>query len=170
MSPVREPGEPGAALLAAFRQFLADDGWPLLPEEETERATAIAVEGESGHWVCVAQVSEGRELALFSSVLPVVVPPERRDEVGAFLHRANAGLLVGGFQYDLDEGGITYVTSFDLGEADVAALAATDALDPVFRQLVYMNLSTVEQYLPSLMRVVYGALDAPSAIAEAEQE
>ena len=157
-------------LLDALRGFLAEDGWPLAFEDEDERATAISVEGNNGRWLCVAQVLEERAVAIFSSVLPAFVPPERRAAVGEFLHRANAGLLLGGFQYDWDEGEIRYVTSLDLSGVDLAPLLVQHDLERALKQIVYVNISTVDQYLPGLMGVIYAGLGPQTALDLAEKD
>ena len=164
------PDEAHEYLRLALREFLRADGWPVATDDEDEDATAIAVEAQNGRFIIVAQVLDDAPLVLFTSVLPVFVPEMRRGALGEFLHRANYGLLSGGFQFDPDEGEVRFVTSLDLAGAELDALGALGALPALFRQIVYRNVSTVDQYLPALMTVVYSEVEPRSALERAEHE
>lgn len=159
---------PGRFLYDAFLQFLRDDGWPIEAEEDGYQAVAVPVEGNSGRWICGGQIMDDRALLLFTSVIPVYVPPPVREAVSEFLHRANAGLLYGGFQYGLDEGEVRYVNSLDLSAVDPEEAAASGLLPGLIRRLVYANVATTDRYLPALMSVIYSGTAPADAVAGAE--
>ena len=150
--------------------FLRDDGWPVAVEDEGQRALAVTVEGGSGRWVCTGQITEERPVLLFSSVIPAFVPPAGRQSVGDFLTRANQGMLCGGFQYDLDGGEVRFVTSLDFADVDLAPVLACGALTGLIRQMVYVNVATVDRYLSGLMAVIHTGADPAVAVADAEAD
>ena len=160
--------DPGRVVFDAAVAFLRADGWPIAAEDEQERAVAVTVEGASGRWVCAAQVADDKPLLLFSSVVPAYVPPAAREAVGEYLTRANQGLLAGGFQYDIDEGEVRFVTSLDLTGVDPGPLAESGALPGLIHQVVYANVVTVDRYLSGLMSVVHSGAEPAAAVAAAE--
>lgn len=161
---------PGRFLYDAFLQFLRDDGWPIESEEEQFQAVAVPVEGRSGRWICGGQIMDERPLLLFSSVVPTFVPEAARPAVADFLHRANVGLLVGGFQFDPDGGEVRYVTSLDLSDVDPAAAVESGMLPGLIKRMVYANVSTTDQYFSALMSVIHSGVDPATAVAGAEAE
>lgn len=161
---------PGRFLYDAFLQFLRDDGWPVESEEEQFQAVAVPVEGRSGRWICGGQIMDDRALLLFSSIVPTYVPEQSRPAVSEFLHRANAGLLSGGFQYDPDGGEVRYVTSLDLSDVDPEVAVASGMLPGLIRRTVYANVSTTDQYFSALMSVIHSGVDPATAVEAAEAE
>lgn len=159
---------PGRFLYDAFLQFLREDGWPIETEEEQFQAVAVPVEGSSGRWLCGGQIMDERALLLFSSIVPVYVPEQSRGAVSEFLHRANAGLLFGGFQYDPDEGEVRYVTSLDLSDVDPAAAEQSGLLPGLIKRMVYANVATTDQYFSALMSVIHSGADPAAAVEAAE--
>jgi hypothetical protein len=159
---------PGRFLFDALVSFLREDGWPIEAEDENEQAIAVPVEGASGRWICVGQIFDRRPLLLFSSLIPAYVPKEARAAVGEFLHRANAGLLFGGFQFAVDDGDIRYVTTLDLSEVDADVAASSGFLRGMVRRLVYANVATTDQYYSALMSVIHAGVEPTAAVAVAE--
>ena len=94
------------------------------------------------------------------SVLPVFAPPAKKDEVAAFITRANFGMIIGNFELDYEDGEVRYKTSVDL--EDVSELRI------LLRNMIYSNVLTMDKYLPGLMRVIFGGLSAVEAIKEIE--
>lgn len=159
---------PGRFLYHALLQFLREDGWPIEEEDEQHQAVAVPVEGARGRWLCAAQIMDERALLLFSSIVPVYVPPPARQAVSEFVHRANAGLLYGGFQYDIDGGEVRYVTSVDLSDVDPAAAVSSGVLPGLIKRMVYANVSSTDQYLSALMSVIHTGADPAAAVEQAE--
>ena len=159
---------PGRFLYDAFLQFLRDDGWPIDSEDEEFQAVAVPVEGRSGRWICGGQIMDERALLLFSSIVPTFVPETARAAVSDFLHRANAGLLAGGFQFDPDGGEVRYVTSLDLSEVDPSTAVQSGVLPGLIKRMVYANVVTTDQYFSALMSVIHTGMDPAAAVAAAE--
>jgi hypothetical protein len=161
---------PGRFLYDALLEFLREDGWPIDSEEEQFQAVAVPVEGRSGRWICGGQIMDDRALLLFSSVVPTFVPEPVRPAVADFLHRANAGLLAGGFQFDPDGGEVRFVTSLDLSDVDPAAAVESGMLPGLIKRMVYANVSTTDQYFSALMSVIHSGVEPAAAVAAAEAQ
>lgn len=174
MSPSGRPGAaaktspPGRFLYDALLQFLREDGWPVEEEDEQFQAVAVPVEGRSGRWICGGQIMDERALLLFSSIVPAYVPEVAREAVSEFLHRANAGLLFGGFQFAPDEGEVRYVTSLDLSDVDPDVAVSSGMLPGLIKRMVYANAATTDQYFSGLMSVIHAGADPAAAVEAAE--
>lgn len=86
------------------------------------------------------------------------VPANRRAEVAEFTARANYGLVIGNFEFDIDSGHVRYKTSVDLEGAEIEPV--------VFKNLVYSNLTTADRYYPGLMKVLWGEDLSPKEAIE----
>ncbi|MCR5833949.1 MAG: YbjN domain-containing protein [Selenomonadaceae bacterium] len=98
-------------------------------------------------------------------ILPVRAAEEVREKVGEFLLRANYGLKVGGFDFDFNDGEISYRIAYYLGEEEFAV--------PTYEQLDFamsVGLTMVQKYGDALMKVMYGFIQPEAAIIEAEAE
>jgi hypothetical protein len=77
-----------------------------------------------------------------------------------FLTRANCGLVVGNFELDFEDGAIRYKTSIDVEDTQLNAA--------LIRHLVYVNVLTMDKYLPSLAALIYTDVSAAEAMAQVE--
>lgn len=97
------------------------------------------------------------------SMLPLQADPEGRTKVAEFLLRANYGMRTGGFDFDFEDGEISYRVSHYCGDEGFAP--------PTFDQIefaVITNLLMVSKYGDALAKVVFGMAEPEDAIAEAE--
>ncbi len=147
------------SMLDIVSHFFQQDDWP---HEQLEEKSIISTRfrGDNGSWRCYAQVREEQQQFIFYSVLETYVPEPRRQAVAEFLTRANYGMLIGNFELDLNDGEVRYKTSIDV-EGDRLSI-------PLVRQLVYVNVLTMDRYLPGLMQVAYGEISPADAIAAIE--
>ncbi|HEY9078312.1 MAG TPA: YbjN domain-containing protein [Anaerolineaceae bacterium] len=116
--------------------------------------------GNSGQWNCFAQERVDASQLIFYSIFPVNVPPETRHAAAEFITRANYAMNIGNFEMDYDDGHVRFKTSIDVkGEL---------ITETMIRQLIYLNVLTMDRYLPGLMRVIYGGILPSEAVAEIE--
>jgi len=146
-------------ILDTTMQFFQEDGWSFT-QLEGQPVLRTGFQGESGHWTCFAQAREEQAQFLFYSICPVNAPEDRRMAAAEFLTRANYGLLIGNFEMDMSDGEIRYKTSIDV---------QGDRLSPaLIKPLVYANVLMMDNYLPSLMSVIYGNVPPAEAVAKVE--
>lgn len=137
--------------------YLEAEDWPVEQVEDTLFRTGFA--GDSGRWVCLAVTNDVDDQVAFYSLCPVEVPADRRSAMAEALTRANYGLIVGNFEMDLSDGEIRFKTSIDASDTDLTL--------PLVRNLVQINVLTMDDYLPALQAVARGA-DPSTAIRAVE--
>lgn len=147
--------------------FFVEDGWSPEPVDGGP-ALCMSCRGENGQWACIAQAVEDERLFLFYSASPVDVPPDKRTAVAEFITRANYGMLTGAFELSFDDGDLRFRTSLRLPDLPPAVLLADGLLARLIREVVYVNVQTMDRYLPGLHGVVHNGVDAAQAVAYLE--
>jgi len=142
-----------------FINFFKQDEWPY-QEIEGRPLIRTGFAGKNGEWTCFAQAREDMEQFVFYSIAPVKAPAEKHDAVVEFITRANYGMIIGNFEFDYSDGEVRYKTALDVegGEATFTML----------RNLIYINVRTMDRYLSGLMKVIYTDISPAEAIREIE--
>lgn len=153
------PEEAGPSLLDTALAFFREENWPVTTVPSAPYLHA-GFHGTNGQWLCLAHAHEAEGVLAFYSSCPVVIPEGKRAAVAEFLTRANYGILIGNFEFDLETGELRYKSSIDVqGETLTVTLV---------RSLVYANLAMMDQYLPGIMAVVFGNIAPLDAIRQIE--
>lgn len=93
---------------------------------------------------------------LFLSRMPLSIPPEHRLAVCEYITRVNYGVILGGFEMDLDEGDVNYKI--------VSALGRETEIDrEAFCRLLYLGNSMFDKYAPGILAILYGGMSATEA-------
>jgi hypothetical protein len=146
-------------LLDQLIGFLTSDDWSFT-RLQGEPILYTTVKGNHGEWNCFAQIREEQNQILFYSICPTPVPEDKRSPIAEFLTRANSGLILGNFELDFDDGEIRYKTSIDV---------TNDFLNQaLIKQLVYTNVSMMDEYLPGIQAVIAGEATPIEAIRRVE--
>lgn len=148
-----------APLFDTIVSYFERDGWEFrrLPGHQ---ALEMAAAGEHGNYRLIAVVEGDHSIVRFLTFVEGKVPEGRRREVMEFLTRANYGLLLGNFEYDVNDGEVRFKCSADLEDGELTHAQ--------FQNLLLVGLSVMDRYFPGLQRVIQGTADAPAAIAEIE--
>lgn len=155
------------SLQEAVLGWFEEDGWTLTASEDGH-TWVTTVEGDHGRWMTLVQVFEELGVFAFYSILPVSPPGSRIPAVVEYLTRANAGLVSGNFEADVDSGEVRYKTAVDLVDVPEAALADGVVVRALVADLAYTNVATADRYLPGLLQVVAGSASPADAIAAIE--
>jgi hypothetical protein len=140
-------------------EFFTGDEWS--PEQiEEQPVLKMDFEGDNGKWTCLAFAYDERERVVFTSILPVEVPEEKRREVAEFLTRANFGMEIGNFEMDFSDGSVQFRTSVDIEGGELTP--------KMIQNLAYVNVTVSDQYLPGLVMVVEGDASPEEAIQKIE--
>ena len=96
-------------------------------------------------------------------MIPVNGDGDERAKVGEFLMRANYGLRIGCFDYDYDDGEISF---------RVPIYCGTDEFTPpTYEQIdtsLMIGIMMVDKYGNALLKVIFGLLEPEEAIEEVE--
>jgi hypothetical protein len=120
----------------------------------------MAFQGKNGKWTCYAKARTEKAQFVFYSICPVSVPESKRLAIAEFIARANYGTIIGNFELDFVSGEIRYKTSIDV--------EGSTLFFPQMKQLVYTNVMMMDEYLPGIMSVIDGDVEARDAIAQIE--
>ncbi|MEP6519602.1 YbjN domain-containing protein [Microcoleus vaginatus] len=150
---------PNGQIFEEIINFFKLDEWPFY-QIEGKPNLQMAFQGENGKWTCYARARVEQEQFLFYSICPVNAPDSKRMAIAEFLTRANSGTIIGNFELDFTDGEIRYKTSIDV-QGDSLSFE-------LIKQLVYANVTMMDQYLPGIMSVIYGEVEPKDAIAQIE--
>lgn len=129
-----------------------------VPEESMVRFNFA---GQSGSWFVLGSSFPEANRVIFLSILPSLVPAERRAAVGEFINRINFGLVVGNLEIDMDGGEVRFRTSMDLDDVEVSV--------EMIRNLLYANVYMTDAHVPVINKVAFGDLDPVAAVTLAEE-
>lgn len=132
------------AMRDVVQTFFLQQRWNY--EEVDDDLYRLEIKGEQAEWVCLVKLDEANHFCLVYSVLPEVVPKAKRTPMAVFLAQTNYDLGVGSFEMDMEDGEVRFRTSLDV-EGDRLSLA-------LFEQVITMNISTMEQYINTLLDMV----------------
>ncbi len=145
--------------VATLGAFLEQDGWH---PQRTDEASAYRVfyQGDSGDIRCSATVNSANQEFFFYAYASIRVPEELRSAAAEYLARANYGLRIGNFELSFADGTVRYKSSLDFTDAALTPALISNAIYPA----VYI----LDEYLPGLLKVIYGNAQPADAIAEIE--
>lgn len=147
-------------IFQAIINFFTQDDW-VFTKIKGELSLNLAFQGDNGTWKCYAKAREKQQQFVFYSICPINTPESKRLAIAEFITRANYGMMIGNFELDFSDGEIRYKTGIDV-EGD----RLTSAL---IKQLVYANLTMMDEYLPGIRVVIEGDMSPEDAIAKIEQ-
>ncbi len=153
------PETSGSQIFEEMVNFFQADEWPFY-HSQGKPILQMVFQGESGKWTCYAKAREEQQQFVFYSICPVNAPENKRLAVAEFITRANYNAILGNFEMDFEDGEIRYKTSIDV-EGDRLSFS-------LIKQLVYTNVTVMDDYLPGIMSVIYGDVSPSEAIAQIE--
>ena len=124
--------------------------------DDSSESIRMHIAASNGRWEVTGRVKQERGTLIIYSVLPCNCPKESISEIALFLSRANYGLIIGNFEVDLNDGEIRYKTSAWIGNQYPG--------EDFIRHLMGFNISTMDKYLPGLMKVCFGNVSGKEAI------
>ena len=153
-----------AQVRAAVENFFEQDKIKFTPFDERNVARAIYnVDARFGHATIFFHAYNDR--LVLHMMIPLKAEENERQKVAEFLLRANYGLKIGGFDFDFDDGEISYRISMYCGTEDFSP--------PTYEQIdfsVIIGLMMIEKYGNELVKVMFGLVEPEDAVASAELE
>jgi hypothetical protein len=146
-------------IMGKMLNFFTKDDWQFT-KLQGEPILRMAFQGKNGEWTCYAKAREEQQQFFFYSLCPINAPSDKRFAVAEFLTRANYGMMNGNFELDFNDGEISYKTGIDV-EGDSLSFA-------LIKSLVYTNVTMIDEYLPGIISVINGDVEAEKAIGQIE--
>lgn len=106
-----------------------------------------------------------KDMLILQFMIPLKAGEEERAKVGEFLLRANYGLKIGGFDFDFEDGEISYRVPIYCG--------VDEFLPPTHEQIdaaLSIGLMMVDRYGDALVKVMFGLAEPDDAVAAAEED
>jgi hypothetical protein len=150
------------SIFEALLKFFQDNNWSF-SQHETEPILRMGYQGENGDWNCVARARENPSQLVFYSLCPVNVPSKKRLEIAEFLTKVNYGLIVGNFEMDFQDGEVRYKT-YSINAENYPLNSE------MIGQLIFVNVMTMDKYLPGIMSVIYANIPVDQAILQIEED
>jgi hypothetical protein len=130
--------------------------WNFELEEESGMLTT-GCRGENGQWRVQAGPLSEYAFAIFSR-FPVDCPAPKRQTCSELLTRINFAMVLGCFEMDFEDGMIFFKTTIPHDEEP----PKQEHLD----NLLSLNMSIMDRYLPAIMQVIYSGVAPAKAMAE----
>ncbi|MBR2520010.1 MAG: YbjN domain-containing protein [Selenomonadaceae bacterium] len=153
-----------AEVIAAVENFFTRDNVKYRPFDERNVAKATYSIDTKFRHIDVFFHAYSDKLVLHM-ILPLSADEEERAKVAEFILRANYGLKVGGFDFDFNDGEISYRTSIYCGSDEFVA--------PTYEQIDFalvIGMIMVERYGDALVKVMFGVLEPDDAIESVESD
>ncbi|MBR0260751.1 MAG: hypothetical protein IJQ85_03045 [Selenomonadaceae bacterium] len=151
-----------AEIRAAVENFFERDEVKHEPFNERNVASAIySVDAKFGHTTIFFYAYKDK--LVIHMMIPLNADNERA-KVAEFLHRANYGLNVGNFDFDFNDGEISYRIALYCGRDEF--------IPPTYEQIdfaVVIGLMMIEKYGNALVKVMFGLVEPEEAVAAAEE-
>jgi hypothetical protein len=147
------------SILETVIDFFTEDDWTFT-KLQGQPVLQMAYRGDNGSWNCFAQARESQTQFVFYSIYPTQAPADQRIAMAELITRANYGLTIGNFEMDFNDGEIRYKTSIDV-EGDILTTE-------LIKQLVYANVTMMDQYFPGILAVIEEKTSPMEAIAQIE--
>ena len=147
-----------APLIITMRDYFNSLDWGFT--ETGENTLQLDFRGRNGKWGCLARTQEELKQAAFYSYYPAQAPSDKRPAVAEFIARANFDMIIGNFELDFNDGEIRFKTSLDARSGDLTLATVS--------QMVYANVTAMDQYLPGIEAILAQNLSPAEAIALAE--
>lgn len=157
----RRPAPQGGPITDAMVQFFTQDQWAFHRNED-EPILQMGFRGENGNWTCFAHALDDSRRFIFVSVMESNIPQEKRQAVAEFLTRINYELFLGSFEMDFSDGELRYKTAIAVEDGEL-----TQAM---IKKMVYVNVMSMDRYLPGILSIVYGGVSPADALAQIEQK
>ena len=147
-------------IMESVLDFFRQDDWDVRPLGDGDSVVHVGFRGDHGEWDCIAVALEPSEHFLFYSVCPVTCDAEQVLEMSAFLHRANYGLNLGNFEFDVNEGEIRFKTSLRI-EGQLLRYE-------MCRTLIHHNVLVMDEYMPGILGILNDGMSSEAAIMQVE--
>lgn len=147
-------------LMDAIKAFLNSKELVFRPHPRASSVVIMDMNVDGRRWSVFLQAREPQHQVVIYSVHPYNAPANSRTATMEFLTRANYGLILGNFEFDLSDGEVRYKTSIDVEGAQLNNALLTHMLDA--------NLHTFWRYFHGAEAVMKGEKRAAQAIAEIE--
>ena len=147
-------------LIDIVEEYLIEIGWKF-EKDDDEDVIKTGVNANNASFRLIIYSLEEKDLLTVYVAQDNNIPTEKYAVVAEFITRANYGLNLGNFDLDMDDGELGYKVAVDLEGGTLS----TDMVG----NMVGAGVSTMDQYYPGLMAVLFGNASPEEAIIQIER-
>ncbi len=148
------------ALLDVVEEYLIEIGWKFEKDDDSD-VIKTGVNAKNASFRLIIYSLEEKDLLTIYVAQDNNVPENKRILLAEFIARANYGLNLGNFDIDMEDGELGYKVSADLEGGTLS----TDMVG----NMVGAGVSTMDQYYPGLMAVLFSNATPEEAIIQIER-
>ena len=150
----------GLKAFKTVKRVLTKIGWE---PEETEKEGVLRVDFSVDKIPIAEAIADVRvdyERFLYYLIFKNRALSKYRSETMEFVTRVNFDLVIGNFEFNLDEGLVRFKSSIDF--------TAVELTEPLIRDAIKSAMEAVEQYAGAIVDVMRGKKDAVQALNDAD--
>ena len=148
------------ALIEIVEEYLVEIGWKFDKDEDSDLIKS-GVSAKNASFRLIIYSLEDKDLLTVYVGQDNNVPENKRVALAEFIARANYGLNLGGFDFDMEDGELGYKIAIDLEGGQLS----TDMVG----NMVGAGVATMDQYYPGLMAVLFSNATPEEAIMQIER-
>lgn len=141
----------------ALKAHFETEDWNFEAHDDAQ-VVSTGFSGENAQFKCIVAIDSDDDLIQCISVFPSNVPEAARPQVMEFVCRANYGLKMGKFEFDVEDGEVRFQTSAPL----VPGILPED----IIRRVCGVNFLIIDRYYPGFMKVIFAGILPQDAAAE----
>ncbi len=145
--------------LSLITDYLESLEWNYNIDEEKE-IVRLGVATQTCKLDCIIHHLPEQNFILFFSILPILVPQNKRTEIAEYITRANYGLNAGNLEMDYEDGEIRYRTYANTDDNSLNVEIA--------KHIIHTNIQTMDRYASGIMNIIYGNMSPKEAVDMAE--
>jgi len=148
------------ALIDVVEEYLIEIGWKFEKDDDND-VIKTGVNAKNASFRLIIYSLEEKDLLTIYVAQDNNVPENKRILLAEFIARANYGLNLGNFDMDMEDGELGYKVAVDLEGGTLS----TDMVG----NMVGAGVSTMDQYYPGLMAVLFSNATPEEAIIQIER-
>ncbi len=121
-----------------------------------KQVVLLGISGKNGKFQFVVDVNEDKKRIVALSICNSNVPEAKMSYMSELLTQINYGKFLGNFELNFDDGEIRYKTSM--------YYSGTELSDDVIKNLLMVNIASMDTGLPAIMKLLYNEISPKDAI------
>lgn len=149
-----------AALIDIAEDYLLEIGWKFERDDDND-VIRTGVNANNASFRVIIYSLEDKELLTVYVTQDNNIPKPKRVAMAEFIARANYGLNLGNFDLDMEDGELGYKISVDVEGGQLSR--------DMVGNMVGAGVSTMDQYYPGMMAVLFANATPEEAIIQIER-
>lgn len=134
-------------IINIIEDFFKEQSWQYTHVQDNE-ILMFGINGHNGNFQCLVSIHEAEKRFTFLSICGANAPNEKKTTILKLINQLNFRIFLGAFEMDEEDGEIRFKTCFSYKNFEPSK--------NVIAEYILTNISTMDNYLPNIMEVIYG--------------